>query len=69
MPGSLTGTRRKRRRTPTSTPAPAVTATHQRLPSNHPGFFGNVNQSFVPPFTNPKNARPANASTTPNNAA
>ena len=69
MPGSLTGTRRKRRRTPTSTPAAAVTATHQRRPSNQSGFFGSVNHSFVPPLTNAKNARAAKASTTPNNAA
>ena len=58
-----------RRSTPTSTPAAAVTATHQRLPSNQPGSFGSVNQSFVPPLTNPKNAKLANARTTPNNAA
>ena len=69
VPGSLTGTRKKRRSTPTSTPAPAVTATHQRLPSNQPGFFGSVNQSLVPPLTNARNASAANASTTPNNAA
>ena len=69
MPGSLTGTRKKRRSTPTSTPAAAVTATHHRLPSNQPGFFGSVNQSFVPPLTNAKNARAAKASTTPNRAA
>jgi hypothetical protein len=69
VPASLNGTRKKRRSTPTSTPAPAVTATHHRLPSSQPGFFGSVNQSFVPPLTNPENARPAKASTTPNNAA
>ena len=53
---------------PTSIPAVAVTATHQRLPSNQPGFFGSVNQRLVPPLINPKNARLANASTTPKNA-
>ena len=69
VPGSVAGTRKKRRSTPTSTPAPAVTATHHRLPSNQPGSLGSVNQSFVPPLTNPRNARAANAKATPNNAA
>jgi hypothetical protein len=54
---------------PTSTSAPAVTPTHQRLPSNQPGSLGSVNQSFVPPLINPKNAKAAKASATPNNAA
>ncbi len=69
VPGILTGSRNTRRRTPTSTPAAPVTATHQRLPSNQPGLFGSVNQSLVPPLTYPKNAKLANASTTPNDAA
>ena len=69
MPGSLADSRNSRRSTPTSTPAAAVTATHHRLPSNHPGVFGSVNQRLVPPLTNPKNANAAKASTTPNNAA
>ncbi len=69
VPGSLAGTRKSRRSTPTITPAPAVTATHQRLPSSHPGSSGSVNQSLVPPFTNPRNASAAKASTTPNKMA
>ncbi len=69
VPGIFTGSRNSRRSTPTSTPAPAVTATHHRLPSNQPGFFGSVNQRSVPTSTNPRNAKAANASTTPNNAA
>ena len=69
MPGSLAGTRKTRRSTPTSTPAPVVTATHHRLPSNQPGFFGSVNQSFVPPLINPRNASAAKASTTPSSTA
>src|SRR5450755_2531557 len=55
--------------TPTSIPAPAVTATHHRLPSNQPGFFGSVNHRFVPPLISPRNASAANASTTPNTTA
>ena len=69
VPGNLAGTRQTRRSTPTSTPAPAVTATHQRLPSNQPGSLGSVNQSLVPPLINARNASAAKASTTPNNAA
>ena len=69
VPGNLAGSRNSRRSTPTSTPAAAVTATHQRLPSNQPGCFGSVNQRSVPPLINPKNARLANARTTPKNAA
>ena len=69
VPGNLAGSRNSRRSTPTSTPAAAVTATHQRLPSNQPGFFGSVNQRSVPPLTNPRNAKLANARTTPKNAA
>ena len=69
VPGNLAGSRNSRRSTPTSTPAAAVTATHQRLPSSQPGFFGSVNQRLVPPLTKPKNAKLANARTTPNNAA
>ena len=69
VPALLSGTRKKRRSTPTMTPAPAVTATHQRLPSNHPGCSGSVNQRSVPPFTNPRNTSPAKASTTPNKMA
>ena len=69
VPGSLSGTRRKRRSTPTNRPAPAVTATHQRFPSNHPGSSGSVNQRSVPPLTSPTNASAANASTTPNRTA
>src|SRR3954453_13005575 len=69
VPGNSAGSRNTRRSTPTSTPAAVVTATHQRLPSNQPGVFGSVNQRSVPPLTNPKNARPANASTTPKDAA
>jgi hypothetical protein len=69
VPGSLTGSRRTRRSTPTSTPAAAVTATHHRLPENQSGFFGSVDQSFVPPLTNPRNAYPAKVSTSPNTTA
>src|SRR3954463_16134740 len=69
VPGNLAGSRNSRRSTPTSTPAAAVTATHQRLPSNQPGVFGSVNQRLVPPLTNPKNAKLANASTSANNVA
>jgi hypothetical protein len=65
MPATFGGTRS----TPTSTPAAAVTATHQRLPENQSGFFGTVNQRFVPPFSNPRNAGVTKASTTPNRTA
>jgi hypothetical protein len=69
VPDSLAGSRKTRRSTPTSTPAAAVTATHHRLPENQSGFFGSVNQSFVPPLTNPRNASAATASTSPNTTA
>ncbi len=69
VPTILAGRPKTCRSTPTSIPAPAVTATHHRLPSHQPGFFGSVNHRFVPPFTRPRNAKAANASTTPNTAA
>ena len=69
VPGTLSATRKKRRSTPTISPAPAVTATHQRFPSNHPGSSGSVNQRSVPADTKPRNASPAKASTTPNTMA
>ena len=69
VPGSLAGSRVNRRRAPTSTPAPAVTATHHRLPSNQPGVSGSVNHRSVPAFTIARNANAANASTTPNTTA
>lgn len=69
VPGILSGNRSTRLSTPTSRPATAVTATHHRLPLNQSGFFGRVNQRLVPPFTSPKNASAAKASTTPNTTA
>ena len=69
VPASLAGSRKNRRSAPTSTPVPAVTATHQRLPSNQPGLSGSVNQRLVPAFTSPRNASAASASTTPKIAA
>jgi hypothetical protein len=68
VPGSLAGTRSTRRSPPTSTPAPAVTATHHGLPENQSGSFGSVNH-LVPPLSNPRNASAANPSTRPKTTA
>src|SRR6476646_8564659 len=62
-PGICSGRRVTRRTSPTTTPAPAVTATHHHCPPNKPGLASTY-QRPPNPIT-PMNTRPANAPNTP----
>ena len=62
-PGISSGRRVTRRNRPTTTPAPAVTATHHHCPPNQPGSES-AYQLPPNPIT-PMNTRPANAPNTP----
>ena len=62
-PGICSGRRVRRRNSPTTTPAPAVTATHHHCPPNQPGSASTY-QRPPNPIT-PMNTRPANAPNTP----
>src|SRR5689334_2805027 len=66
-PGICSGKRVKRRNSPTTTPAPAVTATHHHWPPNQPGS-ASAYQRPPNPIT-PMNTRPANAPNTPSATA
>src|SRR3954447_654912 len=62
-PGTSSGRRVTRRNTPTTTPAPAVTATHHHWPPNQPGSESPY-QRPPNPIT-PMKISPANAPNTP----
>ena len=66
-PGILAGSFVKVRNNPTTTPAPAVTATHHHWPPNQPG--SETSYQLFPVSVTPKNTRPATAPTTPSSSA
>src|SRR5689334_13504543 len=62
-PGTSSGSRVKRRNSPTTTPAAAVTATHHHCPPNQP--VSEPTYQRPPNPITPMNTRPANAPNTP----